>query len=264
MCPWKRRLSDHTWLVHIFELLTLCVVGAVIYAHFSGRRRLTPNLAMLLATLAVYWLALTASRGYLHVPYTSHYEYPSAVLIVLIGAEFFRGRVIPDRFRVGVMTLFGLAAVLNAALLVHFSNPRRHNAHIIAAEIGALQLARGPSLDPNFHPDNDPARAPSVTPARYFFTIDKLHSSPAPGPAGIAAEPEYARLVADDVLIRALKIRPVPWTWAVRRFLAAVDGTAAVDGMGPAIQVDQTTGGRTTTSDRCVDYDPASGPGAAA
>jgi hypothetical protein len=246
-------VADHGWLVLALKLVTLCLVGALIYALGSRRLRLTPTLAMLLTTLGLWWLGLTVTRGYLHVPYTSHYFYISIPLLVLIGAEVFRDRPIPRFAQHGVIAVACVATVLNAALLVHFSHQRRHNAAIIAAEVGALQLARNPFLDANLKLDSDPAKAPSLRPAAYFSAIDKLHSSPAPSQAAIANEPEYARAAADKVLIRAFKIAPRPFTAALRRFLGVGE-----HGL-PGVDVEQATDGTVARVGRCIGFVPRPG-----
>jgi hypothetical protein len=209
---------------------------------------------MLLTALAIWWIALTLTRGYLNTPYVSHYLYVSVVLIVLVSVEFFRDRAISYTARRGVIAVSCLVTVLNAVLLVHNSKSLRHNAAIIQAEVGALELARNAFLDPGFKLDSNPLRAPTVIAGPYFAAVDKLHSSPAPNASGIAAQPEYARAAADNVLIRALKITPLPYTPAVQRYLAVLRPRAP-----GVIHIEQSPGGSITRVGRCVRFVPAPG-----
>jgi hypothetical protein len=231
-----------------FQVLTLGLVLVLA----ARRPRLTPNLAMLLTMLGLYWLSLTLQRGFLHAPYTSRYIYVSAVLVIVIGLELYRGRQISSTARHAVMVVASVATVLNAAVMLHYSSQRRHDAAITAAEIGALNVARSRSLPASFQIDTQDIRI-DLQAGPYLAAIDRLHSSPAPGPAGILAAPEFARAAADRELIRADNINPVPLTPVVQRLIDAAYPEL------PPVRVEGFSEGTVVRVGRCVLLRPSRG-----
>jgi hypothetical protein len=229
-----------------FHVLTVAL-GLALVAGVVRRRSVSPELAMALAVLGSYLLALTVSRGSAS-PYASHYRYDGAVALLLVALAYVRGQRIGRAARVAVAAAAAVATVLNFVVLLHFSADRRHDAAVASAEVGALEISRG-FVRPDFRMNTNGHQAPSVRVRPYFRAIDELGASPAPNPAELAAAPEFARAEADDVLLRAMRLRPVGLTPAVERLLAA-SGV----GHGPRVAVDRATGGSLTRRGRCVRF----------
>jgi hypothetical protein len=190
------------WLVVLLHLLTVALFAGLAYQLAARRRALTPTLVLVLTSLLGYWLVLSATRGYTGFGYTSRYHYIGPLLLVVLGAEYLRPTRIPSRWVAAVLGAGLLAAAANTAVLLHHAAERRHDATVLRAELGALEIARD-RVPPTFHPDHDRRRAVTIVALSYFRAIDRIGSSPAPSPAELEHMPGYARAAADAVLRRA-------------------------------------------------------------
>src|SRR5205823_5989767 len=137
----------------------------------------------------------------LGVPGDSRYIYPSAVLIVLLSAELFRGTRATVRAAVVAALVVLFAAVANYAPLKAGSAQFQDWSSYVRPELGALQIA-GPTAPPTLAPD--PIRAPDITADKYFPAVHEL-GSPADTPAEMRVHPEPQREAADGVLIAGLQ-----------------------------------------------------------
>ncbi len=254
----SQQVAEHAILVLALHVLTVGLLAGLAYGLVRRRRRLTPGLAMILTIIGVWWIALTLTRGYLHFAYVSHYLYVSVILIVLLGAEYFRDHRPLGRLpRRGLIAASCIATALNSVVLVHYSNVVRHNAAVISAEVGALQSADPAHLPPNFHMDADANRAPEVTAGAFAAMVQRLHDTPAPSTAAIQAEPEYARLAADRLLLRASQTGLVPYSRQVRRLVAGSPKPLPLAGSGPTQDASSEPVGA------CLKVTPAAGARAA-
>jgi hypothetical protein len=191
-------------------------------------------------------------RGWEGSAYASHYVYIGAVLLVLVGAELFAGLRAPARVARTVTAIACIAATANTAVLVHFSAKRRHDADVVRAQVGALELARA-AVPADFKINDNDDQAPSLYAGPYFRGIRALGSSPAPGPGGIAATGEDARAAADGLLVRAFGLAPRPARPPLTRLLEAaglLDRSARLERSSNALV--HTRGG-------CVSMRPAHG-----
>jgi hypothetical protein len=82
----------------------VAVVGVFAWV-LRVKRRLTPRMAMLLATLGSYWLLTGVARAYTGEPYGSRYVYPAAVLIVVVAAEAAQGVALRSRALVAIVVI---------------------------------------------------------------------------------------------------------------------------------------------------------------
>jgi hypothetical protein len=182
-------------------LAVLAAIGLIIW--LASSRPFSPRAQGLLAAAATYWGLTGLFRAQLNLPAESRYLYFGAILLVLLGVELLRGVRLSNR----ALGLFGVLAlafsVSNFGTLQDGSRGLQTTAGLVAAELGALELA-GPSTDPQYRPD--PVRAPDIYAGRYFDTIDEL-GSPAERPSEIARRPEPERQAADAVLTAALAVR---------------------------------------------------------
>jgi hypothetical protein len=211
-------IASRPWITHAVHLLTLGVLVVLTVAHVRRRREPEPELVMVVVTLALYWLLLTVSRGYQHLPYSTQYVYVSVVLIVLVGVAALPAGLPTGR---AVAVLAGVMAIstgLNLLTLVHWSNLRRTASDGVVVETTALEIA-GDEARPAAVPDRDEGRAPVLRPRPYLAAVRRLGSSPALSPSGLLQMSEPARIQADAVLKNVLGVRPVPYTPDLARFL---------------------------------------------
>jgi hypothetical protein len=206
---------DHELLVNTTSVLTVALVGLAAW-RIVARGRRTPRLAMLIVTLGCYWGLLSISRAYTGFAYTSRYIYPAAFLLVLLAFELgARGR--PSGRALAVLAVLGTAAgVMNAHWLRKDARFMRADARMTTAQLGALEIV-GRRVDPTFVIDK--RRTAAVPPLLYFDALRRLRASPGDSPRELLAAPEYARRAADDVLVRANRIRPIAYAGATRRLL---------------------------------------------
>jgi hypothetical protein len=185
--------------VHLLTLILAALVALVLIAE---RRTLATALALPLSTLAVFWLVLTVSRGYIHAPYATQYVFVGAVLVLLVGLELAGTLGLPRPLRFLLGAGLCVSVVLNAVVLVHHANTRRDDSSIVRAEVGALELVRG-SVPPDFRPDPVVDRAPSIVAGPLLAAFDRLGSSPGADSAEIARSPDRVRAEANRVLVAA-------------------------------------------------------------
>jgi hypothetical protein len=242
------------WFVVLVHLVTAGLFGALAFKLVTRRQSLTPAFALLLTSLVAYWAVLTVTRGYTGYAYTSRYLYIGPVLLVVVAAEYFRGRQIEPPWVVAALGAGLLAAAANTAVLLHYSDEHRHHAIVLSAELGALELARD-HVAPDFRPDRDKRRAVTIVASTYFAATDRLGSSPAPTEAELEHLPEYARQAADRALQRADRLTLHPLSPEIKRMRAA-DRAAQ-----PVIAKGLTTKSRTRQRGACVEVlSPAAGP----
>ena len=178
----------------------LVAAGALSWIHVARGGRVTPRLAGLLVAAVGFWVLVGLGRAVDGDPSASRYVYTGAVFIVLILAEVFRGTRV-NATGIAIACLVALVAFAgNINQLGQAAGYLRGAASQVSSELGALQLARG-TVGPRFLLDRH--YAPVVVAGPYFSAIDAIGSSPAYSPGRILAAPEFARLAADGVLVRA-------------------------------------------------------------
>lgn len=182
-----------------------------------SRRALTPRLAMLIATLGSYWAFIGVSRAYTDAPMATRYIYAGAILMLLIAVEATRGYAIRRPVLAGLAAVAIVAAALNVHWLEWNGNLFRRDSRLTAAELGALEVARG-DVAPDFRPILRPAYP--LTAGGYFAAVDRLEGSVATPAGELADRPEFERSATDRVLIRGT-VTQLPFTAETRRFLRA-------------------------------------------
>jgi hypothetical protein len=207
-------------------LLLAAAVGTLVVV-LVRTGRATPRLVCLLVLLATFWGMLGPSRAYTDGPFASRYIAPAAFVIALIAVEVAAGRRIPPRVVPVIAGLALAAGAFNAHWLREDAAERRMAAMTLASQLGATEIARdqleaGGRLSPRtaeqrFQPER--RRPTAIVADAYFPAVARLGSSPAYSPEEIAAAPEPARAAADDVLLRAYRVRPLPYTRRTRSFV---------------------------------------------
>jgi len=185
-------------------LLVLLVV--VIAVRVARAGRISPRLAGLAVTAAVFWVLTGAARSLTEDPATSRYMTLGAVVILLIAMELVDGWEPPGR-ALGL----GCAVVIVAALaglpsLRSYAHSLRDASRAVDAELAAMSLVRS-AVPSAFQPD--PTLAPQITAGPYFAAVDRLGSAPADTPAALRDALNTDRAHADLVLQR-LVVRAAP------------------------------------------------------
>jgi hypothetical protein len=190
----------------------LVVAALAIGIWWSARRPVSVRTLSLLVGLALFWGLTALLRAQLNAAADSRYIYPGAVLIVLLGAELFRGGRATGRAAGVAAVIVVFAAVANYGPLKAGSAQFQDWSTYVRAELGALEVA-GPTAPPTLAPD--PMRAPDITAGKYFPAVRQL-GSPADTPAEVRARPEPQREAADGVLVAGLQValRPTRLTGA--------------------------------------------------
>jgi hypothetical protein len=182
--------------------------GAVLFAILRLRRlgRAPSGLWVVAAAGATFWVLAALNSNPDRLPVASRYMYPSAVFILLIGAELLRG-IRPRRGALAACAVIAAAGVIGNLADLHESyDSYKKTSDIERADLGALELARG-TVSPGFRLSEDVADTAYVgVQAGPYFSAVEAFGSPAFSAAQIAAAPAAARLAADKVLGRALGI----------------------------------------------------------
>jgi hypothetical protein len=213
----------------------LAVAALVIGIWWSARRRVSVRTLSLLVGLALFWGLTALLRAQLNGATESRYIYPGAVLLVLLGAELFRGARATGRAAAVAVAFALFAAVANYGPLKAGSAQFQDWSSYVRAELGALEVA-GPTAPPTLAPD--PVRAPDITAGKYFPAVRQL-GSPADTLAEVRARPEPQREAADGVLVAGLQVA-----------LRATQETGSPRGAPPALET--STGIAAARSGACV------------
>ncbi len=218
--------------------LILLAVIALVGWRLVRRRALSPPLLALLVTVIAFWLLVAFGRAHLVRPWEPHYIYTGAVLIVLILAESLRGTRLTQRTLPLAGGIALLALVGNIRAFDGGETYLRTASTAVSAELGALQLARtvappGLVLDQHW--------APQIQAGPYFAAVAALGSPRADSPAQLIHEPEYARIAADGLLLRAGEVQTEP-----------AAGSAASAGHSPVVH--GSVAGSWSSRRSCVEF----------
>lgn len=194
--------------------LALALV-ALIALRFVRRAPLTPRTWAYMTTLVVVWAAAAWSYIPAREAFQSRYQYVSAVFLLLTVAELARGWRPSVRAGWVLTGATAFAVVANVGILRDGADFWRMNSEHVAAETGALEIARA-VVDPAFAPEDESTAAAigvhnmqPVVAGSYLSATDDF-GSPADSPAEIADRPAAVRAAADFVLARAERLGLAP------------------------------------------------------
>ena len=164
----------------------ICLVAAVRRWRRRPRRpgpgRVAPPLAMALAALVAYWLTLMIGKGLggqaLRLTLCVHREpsWSSSWAVELLAGH-----------RVTVPVARAVAAspasprLTNTVVLLHFGAKRRHDAAVVRAQVGALELARRGRAGATSRSTTTTSKRPVSTPGPYFTGTRELGIEPRAG-----------------------------------------------------------------------------------
>jgi len=165
---------------------------------------------VVLAIALAFWLlgGLAVTEG--RAAWSSRYQLPGAVFVLLVAAELMRG-VKLDRRAVRVAAAIALAAVVgNTICLYRAYDSYLGTTEIIRADLAALEIARE-SVDPGLRLTESISETSFVGVAAgpYLDAADEL-GSPAYTTEELQAAPARPRLAADQVLLNALGLALEP------------------------------------------------------
>jgi hypothetical protein len=192
--------------------VVLGLILAAVVVTLAVRRRITPELAGVLALPALFWVLTALSRAQQDEPGASRYLYPGALMLIMVLAQLVDNPTWPRTLRTRAIAAGAVAVVVVVSLVGNVDSLRDGGAQLrtvsdyVRAELRAVELARD-SVAPDFRPDL--SRMPQVSAGTYLRAVDDL-GSPAYSVARVRQAPEAVRLAADDVLLRALGVRSTP------------------------------------------------------
>ncbi|HEX5593064.1 MAG TPA: hypothetical protein VFX35_06930 [Solirubrobacterales bacterium] len=180
------------------ELLALLLAGALIY-RLARRREVPPGLIVALVLLFSFWLLIALDRG--PQRFSSRFQYPSAVFLLIVAAEALRG-VRLSRAVAAVLVAVTAAAVIGGASLLHqgYTDRWKPTAGQIRATLAVIDIA-GPAA----HPRYAISLPPSIfLPVAKYREAKRRHGTPAYSEAQLLAAAEENGQIADLTLVGAL------------------------------------------------------------
>jgi hypothetical protein len=189
------------------QLLVPVVAGGVGWRIFRDRG-LSKGLAVALALALAFWILAGLNRTPERFPTSSRYQFPSAIFLLLIGAEALRGIRLP-KLVVPVAAAVVLAASIGGISLLERERSERWEpaANSIRSSLAAVELA-GEAADPSFQVSIPPNTAFSA--GTYLDAVAE-YGSPAFDEAELAARPEPERAAADLTTAQALGLSFSPF-----------------------------------------------------
>lgn len=213
-------------------------------------RRIPPRVATLSAILVAFWLLTGVGRAYVSVGSfvlkstgdESRYLYIGAVFVVLLVVELARGRASSAPLvALGMGVLAAAAIVSNIGPLGDGSRLLQMAAQGTQGTLATLNMSRG-TLTPGFVTSGLVIFG-RVSP-KNVFAAERALGSPAPTPAQLAAQPSFARQVADSQLIQV-------------QGLTLRSATAVVQSASSPPAVDAVGSGSDPVAGGCVRFQPA-------
>lgn len=169
-----------------------------------------PGLWPAVAAAVAYWF-LTAFNAFPgRDPTSSRYQYASAVFILMILANLFKGVRLSRSALLAAGLVTAAAVGPNLVVLKDGSNELKQQSVLTRADVAAIEIARR-TVSPEFQLNPEVAGTPTlvnVFAGEYLQAVDE-YGSPAYSPAELAAAPEEGRRQADIVLSQALPISTV-------------------------------------------------------
>jgi len=183
------------------QMLTV-VLGAAFVFWFGRRRKMSTGLIVALVLTFSFWGLLALDRG--PQRFSSRFQYPSGVFLLLIAAEALRGYRLPRpaAFVIAVCTVASVVAGISL-LDQGYSTRWKSTSDGIKATLAAVDIA-GPAAQPTYEISLPPSISVSV--GRYRAG-ERSHGTPALSEAQLLAAAESTRRHADRVFVGAVGVR---------------------------------------------------------
>jgi hypothetical protein len=183
------------------QALTILLGGAFIY-WFGRKREMSAGLIVALVLVFSFWGLLALDRG--PQRFSSRFQYPSGVFLLLIAAEALRGYRLPRpaAFVIGACTIAALAAGVSL-LDQGYSTRWKPTSDGIKATLTAVEIA-GSEAQPTYEISLPPSISVSV--GRYRRG-ERFHGTPALSEAQLLTSAESNRRYADAIFAAAVGLR---------------------------------------------------------
>lgn len=187
---------------HLILGQILLVVGLLLLVfRIAKEGKVSRGLAVALAIGLAFWILAGVNRDVSRLPTSSRFQYPSAILVLLIAAEVLRGLRVP-RLATAAGAAVTAAAVVGGLSLLHREQDERWRpyANSLRSSLAAVEIA-GPGADPTFPvffpPDIE-------APARDYLSAVGEYGSPAFTEVELEARPASERASADLTIAQAV------------------------------------------------------------
>ena len=167
--------------------------------------RVPPRVLALLTVLVSFWAATELSSGGFSTAYESRYLYVGGLFLVLIAVDLARGASLSWRAALLLAAATLAAVAANIGILRDGGEFVRQQGQITRAVLGAVELGR-PVVRPGYVVRGLPGHPFVTVNAGSYFAAAREDGTPAATPTELATRPWYARLAADQELIRIRKI----------------------------------------------------------
>jgi hypothetical protein len=185
-------------------LIFTIFVGAI---QLYRRGRISRGFAVALAVAFAFWVFGGIDRSPLRTPFTSRYQYISAVLLLLIAAELLRGVRARTPALLAISALSAIAVTCGINLLIDtYNTDWKPESRLYRSTLAAMDIA-GSSARSQFSLTFPPKVA--VRGSTYLAAAHR-YGSPGFSAAELAEQGEEERVRADRTLARALPIGLVP------------------------------------------------------
>lgn len=186
------------------QVLTVLLVGALGYS-MVRRRRIPPGLVVALVLTFSFLVLIALDRG--PQRFSSRFQYPSAVFLLIVAAEALRGYRLP-RPVAAVLVMVTAAAVIGGISLLQrgYEGDWKLTAEQIRSTLAVIDIAARAA-----QPDYPISLPPSVflTVAKYR-AAERAHGTPAYSEAQLLEAENSRRQIADAAFIAALGIHLHP------------------------------------------------------
>jgi hypothetical protein len=180
------------------QALALVLVATLVY-RIARRREVPPGLIVALTLLFAFWVLVALDRG--PQRFSSRFQYPSAVFLLIVAAEALRGVRVPRAVVVALAVITAAAVIGGISLLEEgYTDRWKPTADQIRATLASVDVA-GPEADPDYAISLPPSIFLSV--AKYR-EAERKHGTPAYSEAQLVADADSQGQIADLVLVGAL------------------------------------------------------------
>ncbi len=166
-----------------------------------------PGLWPAAAAAGANWFLMAFNEFAGRAPISSRYQYASAIFILLILANLFKGAQPTKRVLIAAAVVTVAAVGPNLVILYDGHSVLDQQSVLTRAGGGSIEIARR-TVDPDFQLNEDVAGTPSLVnifAGEYLEAVDE-YGSPAYSPAELTAAPAEGRRQADIVLSQALPL----------------------------------------------------------
>lgn len=172
------------------------VLGGFFVYWFGRRRKLSPGLIVALVLLFSFWGLLALDRG--PQRFSSRFQYPSGVFLLLLTAEALRGYRMP-RAIAAVLAAVTIAAIASGIALLDqgYSTKWKPTSDGIRTTLAAVEIA-GANAQPTYELSFPPSISASVG---RFRRAERSHGTPAFSEARLLATGAAERQRADNLFL---------------------------------------------------------------